>query len=81
MAELLATFRGLHPHDALPTPRVTCPTSGPAGIYVTSALSGLPQEAHQSEDPSGKTFLVKDAFQGLPNVPVKLTLPDTERTL
>jgi sugar lactone lactonase YvrE len=65
---------------ALPTPHVTCPATGPDGIYITSALFGLPKEARQSDDRAGKTLLVKDAFQGLPNVPVKLTPPDTELT-
>lgn len=65
----------------LPTPHVTCPAAGPAGIYVTSALFDLPEDASQDEDPAGKTFIVKDAFQGLPNVPVKLAQHNTEPTV
>ncbi len=59
----------------LPTPNVTCPASGAEGssdIFVTTALFGMPQDAGTQGNPAGKTFLIKDAFPGHSNVPVKI---------
>lgn len=68
---------------ALPTPNVTCPaTAGPGSsdIYVTTAFLGLPQDAATQEDPAGKTFLIKEAFQGHSNVPVRIGQQHSEPT-
>lgn len=65
----------------LPTPHVTCPASGSLDtpdIYITSALFGLPNKFEHSENPAGKTFLIRDAFQSQPSVPVKLQQPTAE---
>lgn len=35
----------------------------------------------QAQDAAGKTFMAKDAFQGLQNVPVKLAQNNTEPTI
>lgn len=66
---------------ALPTAHVTCPATADDGdVIVTSALFGMPESAEAAGDPAGKTFLIKDAFQGLPNVPVRLGQPNAEQS-
>ncbi|KAJ56484.1 hypothetical protein ACMU_05955 [Actibacterium mucosum KCTC 23349] len=61
----------------LPAPHVTCPAAdGDGCIYVTSALQGLPDTARAEADPSGKTFVLQDAFAALPDRPVLFFNPE-----
>ena len=67
----------------LPTPNMDCPAPGAAGssvIFVTTALFGMLQDAGTQEDPLGKTFFIKDAFQSHSNVPVKIDAPTSDLT-
>lgn len=57
---------------ALPVPQPTCPAFGDGHLYVTTALQGLPENAHDTAPLSGQTLRIATNTVGQPEHQVLL---------